>query len=455
MRRARPVIAAILAALPGAALAQPCRPEWDVRIGNQGLNSSVLRFIPTSPLSVTGVLAGGAFWEPYPLLAVWDGSNFTQFGPLWIPSSGVTDIEYFDDGDGEKLYISGNLWTGSEQFHVARFEGDHWEYLDIGGVYGVVDMHVWDDGSGPALYVTGDFDSLDGVTPHNSIAKWDGQSWSPLRGGLNFSGTQVGLALQGFDDGSGPMLYLGGTFDGVDSKFGRYLARWDGRQWSGMPNDEGRPHGSVQDMCLYDDGSGEALYVVGLFDSVGGILARHIARWDGAHWSDVGGGTEPHNQGFILSCGVWDDGSGPALFVSGWIMAAGGKPMCNFAKWDGVEWSDPGGGLDCAGTGSAFAIHGVPWGSPLGPSLYVGGAFSHAGGEETEFVAEYAGCECPPDWNGDGLLNTIDFLAFLNTWSLERVSDCVDGSCRADLNGDGSVNTIDVVAYLNQYTYGC
>ncbi len=54
---------------------------------------------------------------------------------------------------------------------------------------------------------------------------------------------------------------------------------------------------------------------------------------------------------------------------------------------------------------------------------------------------------CPSDWNLDGDVNTLDFIAFLNQWS--------DGHPDADFNGDGIVNTADLLAYLNAYNEGC
>jgi hypothetical protein len=57
-------------------------------------------------------------------------------------------------------------------------------------------------------------------------------------------------------------------------------------------------------------------------------------------------------------------------------------------------------------------------------------------------------CEvCAPDLNGDGLVNTQDFLAFLNLW--------VAGDPIADWNDDGTINTQDFLAYLNDWSAGC
>lgn len=54
---------------------------------------------------------------------------------------------------------------------------------------------------------------------------------------------------------------------------------------------------------------------------------------------------------------------------------------------------------------------------------------------------------CPADFNGDGDLNTLDVLAFLNAWNADDP--------RADFNGDGEINTLDVLAFLNAWNAGC
>ena len=68
-------------------------------------------------------------------------------------------------------------------------------------------------------------------------------------------------------------------------------------------------------------------------------------------------------------------------------------------------------------------------------------------------TSEFAACieatlgGCDADFNGDGEVNTLDVLAFLNAWS--------SGDPRGDFNGDGTVNTIDVIAFLNAWSAGC
>ncbi|MBK7405847.1 MAG: hypothetical protein IPJ41_14815 [Phycisphaerales bacterium] len=54
---------------------------------------------------------------------------------------------------------------------------------------------------------------------------------------------------------------------------------------------------------------------------------------------------------------------------------------------------------------------------------------------------------CDADFNGDGGVNSLDVLAFLNAWASS------DGS--ADFNDDGDIDTRDVLVYLNAWNAGC
>lgn len=55
--------------------------------------------------------------------------------------------------------------------------------------------------------------------------------------------------------------------------------------------------------------------------------------------------------------------------------------------------------------------------------------------------------DCPPDINGDGSVNSLDFVAFLNAF--------VAGDPAADYNNDGTINSLDFTAFLNDFVAGC
>jgi len=59
--------------------------------------------------------------------------------------------------------------------------------------------------------------------------RWDGVAWSSLRGSpgaFRIGMDRAVLALEPFDDGSGPALYLGGEFRRAEETVAHYLARW-------------------------------------------------------------------------------------------------------------------------------------------------------------------------------------------------------------------------------------
>jgi hypothetical protein len=55
--------------------------------------------------------------------------------------------------------------------------------------------------------------------------------------------------------------------------------------------------------------------------------------------------------------------------------------------------------------------------------------------------------DCPPDFNGDGSVDSQDFIAFLNAFTA--------GDPSADFNNDGSVDSQDFIAFLNAFVAGC
>lgn len=54
---------------------------------------------------------------------------------------------------------------------------------------------------------------------------------------------------------------------------------------------------------------------------------------------------------------------------------------------------------------------------------------------------------CPADFDHNGTVDTLDFIAFLNAFSA--------GSTLADMDGNGVVNSLDFVEFLNEFNTGC
>ena len=256
----------------------------------------------------------------------------------------------------------------------------------------VHEMIVFDDGSGPALYVGGDFSSIGGEDM-KGIARWDGENWSAI--GANLEGHNPSVyAMAVHDDGSGPALYLGGNFTAAGGIEAKNIVRWDGETWSALGKGVGEGiYSSVFALGVFDDGSGEAIYAGGNFTTAGGTDTFGIARWDGQSWSSLGSGVDGRAVG---SLSVYDDGTGPALYVGGEFDSAGGHAANHIARWDGREWSVLGNGMDHWVSASTVFDDGS------GPALYVGGKFATADGVAVDGLARWDGAAWSPVGGGVG-----------------------------------------------------
>ncbi len=86
---------------------------------------------------------------------------------------------------------------------------------------------------------------------------------------------------------------------------------------------------------------------------------------------------------------VYDDGSGTALYVGGAFTTAGGVTVNGIAKWDGTAWSALTGP---SGTGTDGRVHALMvYDNGSGTALYAGGAFTTAGGVTVNGIAKWDG----------------------------------------------------------------
>lgn len=209
-----------------------------------------------------------------------------------------------------------------------------------------------------------------------------------------FSGAGVSnsvLAQVVFDDGSGPALYVAGRFKTAGPAVANHIARWDGASWSSLgAGVAGGALTHVSSLCVFDDGGGPALYAAGSFTSAGGVAVTNIAKWNGVAWSDVGGGL--NLQGGpeftdVHALAVFDGGAGPELFAGGWFDDAGGMNVSNLAKWNGSSWSQVGG----AGANNPVRAL-LTYDDGSGTQLYAAGDFTQVGATTAlEHVARWDG----------------------------------------------------------------
>jgi PKD repeat protein len=254
-------------------------------------------------------------------------------------------------------------------------------------VDGTVNALAWD---GTHLYAGGEFWTAGGVSAAG-IAMWDGTGWSALGSGVNH--TVKALALGGTN------LYAGGEFTTAGGVTANYIARWNGSGWRPMP---ASGEGISGDLDAYHAvvalaWAGTNLYAGGDFTVAGGVVANHVAKWDGTEWSGLGSGTNGGNANGPVSAVAWD---GTNLYAGGYFRTAGGVAANYIAKWDGSEWSALGTGLD-------DCVNDLTCG---GGNLYAGGAFTTAGGVSASYIAKWNGSE----WSalGAGLEDGVSAMAW-------------------------------------------
>jgi hypothetical protein len=374
--------------IPAPGIARWNGASWSA-VGS-GMNREVYTLHAFDEGSGSALFAGGIFNDAGDVgtggIAKWNGASWSALSPGDGTDSDVLALEVFDDGTGPALYAGGQFQTAGEALadSIAKWNGTSWSPLGsgmrlAGDIANVWTLAVFDDGAGPALYAGGDFTTAGG-TPAAGIAKWNGVSWSALSSGMN----GVVYALKVFDDGSGPVLYAGGGFSTAGGTTARCIAKWNGTTWSALGIGLGGSSSNVRALEVFDDGFGPALYAGGGFFIAGGASANYIAKWNGAAWSTVGGGTNLD----VLALHVFDDGSGDALYAGGAFTVAGGTSASLIAKWNGTSWSALGAGLNGIRP-SVLSLRAFDDGS--GSALYAGGFFTVAGGTSANYIAQWNG----------------------------------------------------------------
>ena len=451
-----------------------------------GMNGSVRDLTVFSDGSGPALYAGGYFTAAggisAPHVAKWDGTSWTSLG---APGNGMNGnvhaLTVFDDGFGSALYAGGEFTTagGVSALRVARWDGTSWTALGSSGNgmnNWVEALVVFDDGSGPALYASGAFTAAGGI-PATGLAKWHGTSWSAV--GAPGSGPLGGpLVLVVFDDGSGAVLAFSGTFRTSGGVLVRGVGTWDGVSWTALGPQGLGTSNSVYALTVYDDGAGPALYAGGTFQIAGDILARGVARWDGASWSalgtapggvrafeifDDGSGTALYAAGSsdvpalrvarwdgtswtavssngtgishpVNALAVFDAGSGPELYAGGDLTTADGVPALHVAKWNGTSWS----ALGVPGSGTSAPVNALAvFDDGSGPALYVGGRFSTAGGLSAPVIARWDGTS----WSavvGSGSLGWVYALRVFDDGSGPALYAGVSGAAPNVVKWDGT-----------------
>ena len=293
--------------------------------------------------------------------------------------------------------------------------GQSWN--SIPGTNGTVYAMLYDNVNG-YLFIGGDFTVVGGVQA-NRIARWNGNTWSPLGSGMNNT-----VRALSFLQGSSGDIVAGGSFTIAGGINANRIARWNGTSWSPLTSGM---NDIVCALTLFKPpGSTTYLLAGGNFTTAGGINANRLAAWSSNNWQSIGNGvndtvfvlkniypltsfifyaggnftisdtSEAKRIGtFMLSgfssqlgAGI-DDGtvyaleffpSISALYAGGSFTMIGGVPFNRIARWSG-NWS-------LVGTGTNNTIYALYTTPTLG-SLFAGGVFTTAGGVSANRIAAW------------------------------------------------------------------
>ncbi|MBI2270656.1 MAG: T9SS type A sorting domain-containing protein [Bacteroidetes bacterium] len=290
-----------------------------------------------------------------------------------------------------KLYVGGNftLVDGTTPANrIACYDGTSWAAVGSGLDNNVRLLYVYN----AELYVGGYFTTAGGVSAVR-IAKYDGTTWSTVGTGVGMSGVPYAMATYGGN------LYVGGEFGSVDGLTVNRIAKWDGSAWSTVGNTGVGMNGAVYALGVY----GGNLYCGGSFSYADyvccptGVACGKLAIWDGVNFSAPGTG--------ITGSYVYKDMAvyNGELYVPGLFSAMNGVAANNIAKYDGTTWTAL--GSDVAGGGANAEVNPLV---EFNSELYVGGDFTSVNGMFASKVAK---------WNGTAwsLVSTDTLNSFVTT----------------------------------------
>ncbi len=271
------------------------------------------------------VYASGDFINPGNAIAVWDGVNWAGV------SNGVYASTAFGNANISRLIVfNGELFlTGAFRFinvpttwdtvnSIATWDEIQFNrFVGINGEVGLyypfsppgfegIDFTIHNNN----LIVCGFFNKVTGININTQVAKYDGGSWSSVGSVLPL--LQVNSVCSYNGD-----LYAAGL--------GNDIFKFDGINWVSVGTLSGLSN-VIYAMHVYHG----SLVIAGVFDSINGVSAKNIARYNGQSWTPMGAGiTNSTNSAIIYSLETFQDN----LYVGGAFNIAGGFLAENIAYW--------------------------------------------------------------------------------------------------------------------------
>ncbi len=402
-------------------------------------------------------------------------------------NANIAAMDWFDlEGNGQQTLVAGLYsYPSSAISSFWKLGPSGWTPMGTRRA-SVIAMAMFDNGSGRSLFAAVDY----------ALLQWQNGQWQTA-----VNSTLIGdrvLALQEFDDGTGPALYIGIDNQQTTARTSVLRLRNGALEGVGIAS---QLSGKVQGFAVFDeDGAGPnppRLFAVGQVNvNSTPVIA---ARWDGAQWTSVG--TFTSISPWCKTVTGISTGSLRGLYVSGHGLppVAGSTSISqSVMKWDGNNWGLLPGNRD---TYWINAMTGVRWtlrpvvepsgamamymrgdltyrfdGSTVKLVRGVNGLFGLTNGNgtmplvvmpargagpmtllcpqdvgsglgSTRRLSQIALClASPADINADGRVGVDDLLAYVDAWLAQRIE--------ADYIYVRDVNSNDLFAYLNAWLLG-
>jgi len=205
-----------------------------------------------------------------------------------------------------------------------------------------------------------------------------------------------------------------------------------------------------------DDGDsfGYSVSVSGEAALVGANSDDDLGNSSGSAYMFERGGGEWMQTKLLAADGAAYDSFGCAVSIAGDRAIVGARSDDDGASNSGSAYIFENVGGAWGQTAKLMASDGAPddwfgWSvSVSGGTAVVAARLDDDGGQDSGSAYVFDLCpSCPADFNGDGTVNTLDVLAFLNAWAA--------GDSSADFDDNGAIDTRDVLAFLNAWTAGC
>lgn len=290
------------------------------------------------------------------LLADPTAAQWTAFAP---GNTNGTVIDYqWHNGE---LYAGGFFTqiNGDNALSVAKWNGNNW--VDVGGglTDGLHHLEVIDS----TLYAV----RYEMQVDSNWVYYLDNGAWQKLGSGFYLSGANAGQFYT-------PSMYDVREYNGEVYACGEFnenagigmerIAKWDGADWSALGAGLTNPFFGqtvYPHQMLVHNG---LLYVCGNFQQAGGVQVNGVAAWDGSAWSALGAGF----NSTVYALGVYNN----ELYAGGDFSMSGSTALGAVAKWDGANWVSPGFGFQYSSPNGYLFVHTI---EELNNELFVMGGF--------------------------------------------------------------------------------